>query len=167
MLEAGWDEKTPIKVLCGGEALPQELAEKLLPRASSLWNVYGPTETTVWSTIKELKSTDKPITIGRPINNTSVYILDKFGKPLAAGVAGEIYIGGEGVAKGYLNRPELTAEKFLEDPFSDLPSAKMYRTGDLGKFWANGEIECLGRIDAQVKIRGFRIETGEIEVPAV
>lgn len=163
MLEAGWDEKTPVKVLCGGEALPQELAEKLLPRASSLWNVYGPTETTVWSTIKELNSSEKPITIGRPINNTSVYILDKFMKPLAVGIAGELYIGGDGVAKGYLNRPELTAEKFVDDPFSDLPGAKMYRTGDLGKFWANGEIECLGRIDAQVKIRGFRIETGEIE----
>jgi len=163
LLEAGWDEKTPIKVLCGGEALPQELAEKLLPRASSLWNVYGPTETTVWSTIKQLTSAGKPITIGRPINNTSVYILDKFMKPLAAGVAGELYIGGDGVAKGYLNRPELTAEKFLDDPFTDMPGAKMYRTGDLGKFWANGEIECLGRIDAQVKIRGFRIETGEIE----
>ncbi|HZY39293.1 MAG TPA: amino acid adenylation domain-containing protein [Mucilaginibacter sp.] len=163
LLEAGWDEKTPVKVLCGGEALPQELAEKLLPRASSLWNVYGPTETTVWSTIKELKSAEKPITIGRPINNTSVYILDKFMKPLAAGVAGEIYIGGDGVAKGYLNRPGLTTEKFVDDPFTDIPGAKMYRTGDLGKFWANGEIECLGRMDAQVKIRGFRIETGEIE----
>jgi len=163
LLEAGWDEKTPVKVLCGGEALPQELAEKLLPRASSLWNVYGPTETTVWSTIKELKSAEKPITIGRPINNTSVYILDKFMKPLASGVAGEIYIGGDGVARGYLNRPELTAEKFLDDPFTDVKGAKMYRTGDLGKFWVNGEIECLGRIDAQVKIRGFRIETGEIE----
>src|SRR6202012_1375881 len=133
------------------------------PRASSLWNVYGPTETTVWSTIKDLKSTDKLITIGPPINNTSVYILDKFMKPLPVGVAGEIYIGGDGVAKGYLNRPELTVEKFLDDPFSDEPGAKMYRTGDLGKYWANGEIECLGRIDAQVKIRGFRIETGEIE----
>jgi len=163
LLEAGWSEKNKVKILCGGEALPQELAEKLLPRATSLWNVYGPTETTVWSTIKELKSADKLITIGRPINNTSVYILDKFMKPLAAGVAGEIYIGGDGVAKGYLNRPELTAEKFIDDPFSDLPGTKMYRTGDLGKFWPNGEIECLGRIDSQVKIRGFRIETGEIE----
>lgn len=163
LLEAGWTEQNKLKILCGGEALPQELAEKLLPRATSLWNVYGPTETTVWSTIKELKSTEKPITIGRPINNTSVYILDKFMRPLPAGVAGEIYIGGDGVAKGYLNRPELTAEKFLDDPFAEQPGAKMYRTGDLGKYWANGEIECLGRIDAQVKIRGFRIETGEIE----
>ncbi len=163
MLEAGWDKKTPLKVLCGGEALPQDLAEKLLTCATSLWNVYGPPETTVWSTIKQLKSSEKPISIGRPINNTSVYILDKFMKPRAAGVAGEIYIGGDGVAKGYLNRPDLTAEKFVDDPFTDAPGAKMYRTGDLGKFLENGEIECLGRIDAQVKIRGFRIETGEIE----
>ena len=163
MLEAGWDETTPLKVICGGEALPQELAQKLLTRASSLWNVYGPTETTVWSTIKQLKGDDKVITVGRPINNTSVYILDKFSNPLIPGVAGEIYIGGDGVAQGYLNRPELTAEKFVDDRFSAVPGAKMYRTGDLGKFLPNGEIECLGRIDSQVKIRGYRIETGEIE----
>ena len=163
MLEAGWNEKNPIKVICGGEALPQDLAQKLLTRASSLWNVYGPTETTVWSTIKHLTADDKVISIGRPINNTSIYILDKFLKPLAPGVAGEIYIGGDGVAKGYLNRPELTSEKFLDDPFSKTPGVKMYRTGDLGKYTHNGEIECLGRIDAQVKIRGYRIETGEIE----
>jgi len=163
MLEAGWDETTPLKVICGGEALPQELAQKLLTRASSLWNVYGPTETTVWSTIKQLKADDKVITVGRPVNNTSVYILDKFANPLMPGVAGEIYIGGDGVAQGYLNRPELTAEKFVDDRFSGVPGAKMYRTGDLGKFLPNGEIECLGRIDSQVKIRGYRIETGEIE----
>ena len=163
MIEAGWNETTPLKVICGGEALPQELAQKLLLRASSLWNVYGPTETTVWSTIKQLTSEDKVISIGRPINNTSIYILDKFLRPLSAGVAGEIFIGGDGVAKGYLNRPELTEEKFLDDPFVKMPGAKMYRTGDLGKFMPNGEIECLGRIDSQVKIRGYRIETGEIE----
>jgi amino acid adenylation domain-containing protein len=163
MLEAGWSEKDPLKVICGGEALPQELAQKLLTRASSLWNVYGPTETTVWSTIKQLTIDDKLITVGRPINNTSIYILDKFANPLAPGVAGEIYIGGDGVAPGYLNRPELTAEKFVPDPFSKVPGAKMYRTGDLGKFMPNGEIECLGRMDSQVKIRGYRIETGEIE----
>jgi amino acid adenylation domain-containing protein len=163
MLEAGWDEKTPVKVICGGEALPQELVQKLLPRASSLWNVYGPTETTVWSTVKQLISDEKPITIGRPVNNTSIYILDRFLKPLSPGVTGEIFIGGDGVAKGYLNRPELTAEKFLNDTFVNQPGAKMYRTGDLGKFLPNGEIECLGRIDSQVKIRGYRIETGEIE----
>jgi amino acid adenylation domain-containing protein len=163
MLEAGWDKTSPLKVICGGEALPAELANRLINLATSLWNVYGPTETTVWSTIKKLTAADKVISIGRPINNTSVYILDAFLTPLAPGVAGEIHIGGDGVAKGYLNRPELTAEKFIDDPFSKKAGSKMYRTGDLGKFMTNGEIECLGRIDAQVKIRGYRIETGEIE----
>jgi len=163
LIEAGWDKTIPLKVICGGEALPVELANELLERTTSLWNVYGPTETTIWSTIKRLTSEEKIISIGRPINNTSIYILDEFLNPLAPGIAGEIYIGGDGVAKGYLNRPELTAEKFVDDPFSKLAGQKMYRTGDLGKFMHNGEIECLGRIDAQVKIRGYRIETGEIE----
>ena len=163
LLEAGWDNSAPLKVICGGEALPQELSQKLLTHATSLWNVYGPTETTIWSTVKQLTAADKVISIGNPINNTSIYILDNFLKPLAPGIAGEIYIGGEGVAKGYLNRPELTAEKFIDDPFTKQPGDKMYRTGDLGKFMPNGEIECLGRLDAQVKIRGYRIETGEIE----
>lgn len=163
LLEAGWDESTPLKVICGGEALPLELSQKLLKRASSLWNAYGPTETTIWSTVKKLTSEDEVISIGRPINNTSIYILDKFLNPLAPGIPGEIYIGGDGVAKGYLNRPELTAEKFVDDPFSKHAGNKMYRTGDLGKFMPDGEIECLGRMDAQVKIRGYRIETGEVE----
>ena len=167
MLESGWDKSTSIKVICGGEALPIELAGRLLYCTSSLWNVYGPTETTIWSTVKEVTAADKIISIGKPIDNTSVYILDKFLKPLAPGIAGEIYIGGEGVAKGYLNRPELTAEKFVNDPFAKASDAKMYNTGDLGKFLENGEIECLGRVDAQVKIRGYRIETGEIEFQLV
>ncbi|TWI96354.1 amino acid adenylation domain-containing protein [Mucilaginibacter frigoritolerans] len=163
LLEAGWDSKSPFKVICGGEALPAELANRILNTQSILWNVYGPTETTVWSTAKEITTADKAISIGRPINNTSIYILDEFLRPIAPGIAGEIYIGGDGVAKGYLNRPELTAEKFVNDPFSKIPDSKMYRTGDLGKFMSNGEIECLGRIDSQIKIRGYRIETGEIE----
>jgi amino acid adenylation domain-containing protein len=163
MLEAGWDSSNPIKVLCGGEALPKELAERIAKQAASLWNVYGPTETTIWSTINEIKADDELITVGRPIDNTSIYILDNFQNPLPAGKAGEIYIGGDGVAKGYLNQPVLTAEKFVADPFSQIPNAKMYRTGDMGRFLANGEIECLGRIDSQIKIRGYRIEAGEIE----
>jgi amino acid adenylation domain-containing protein len=162
MLEAGWDKNTPLKVICGGEALPIDLANRLINLSTSLWNVYGPTETTIWSTIKKITDSDKVISIGRPVNNTSIYILDKFFRPLAPGIAGEIFIGGDGVAQGYLNRPELTVEKFIDDPFSK-DGGKMYRTGDLGKFMSNGEIECLGRIDAQVKIRGYRIETGEIE----
>ncbi|AYL95862.1 non-ribosomal peptide synthetase [Mucilaginibacter celer] len=163
MLEAGWDENTPIKVICGGEALPKELAERILGKASSLWNVYGPTETTIWSTIKQIKADDVAITIGRPIDNTSIYILDKNLNPLDTGTIGEIYIGGDGLAVGYLNQPQLTAEKFIDDPFSDNAGDKMYRTGDLGRFMEDGEIECLGRADAQIKIRGYRIETGEIE----
>ncbi|MEO3406874.1 amino acid adenylation domain-containing protein [Mucilaginibacter sp. CAU 1740] len=163
MLEAGWDESTPIKVICGGEALPKELAERILGKASSLWNVYGPTETTIWSTIKQIKADDTAITIGRPIDNTSIYILDKNLNPLDTGTIGEIFIGGDGLAAGYLNQPELTAEKFIADPFSGNPGDKMYRTGDLGRYMEDGEIECLGRADAQIKIRGYRIETGEIE----
>jgi amino acid adenylation domain-containing protein len=163
MLEAGWDSSTPLKVICGGEALPKELAEKITARAESLWNVYGPTETTVWSTVKQIKADDTLITIGRPIDNTAIYILDKYLNPLPAETIGEIYIGGDGVAKGYLNQPALTAEKFVADPFSKIAGSKMYRTGDMGRFLSNGEIECLGRIDSQIKIRGYRIETGEIE----
>ena len=128
MLEAGWDETTRVKVICGGEALPLELATRIIPFATSFWNVYGPTETTVWSTVKQITTAEKVISVSRPIDNTSVYILDKYLKPCAPGVAGEIYIGGEGVAKGYLNRPELTLEKFIGDPFSNQPGSKMYRT---------------------------------------
>ncbi|QHS56282.1 amino acid adenylation domain-containing protein [Mucilaginibacter sp. 14171R-50] len=162
MLEAGWGTEK-IKVICGGEALPIDLAERILGRASSLWNVYGPTETTIWSTLKEIKHTDRAVSIGKPIDNTSVYILDKFQKPLMPGAAGEIYIGGEGVALGYLNQPELTSEKFIADPFAAYTGGKMYRTGDLGTFTPEGDLVYLSRIDAQVKIRGYRIETGEIE----
>lgn len=163
MLEAGWNQTMPIKAICGGEALPKELAEGILGKASSLWNVYGPTETTIWSTIKQIKAGDAAITIGRPIANTSIYILDQNLNPVDPGTVGEIFIGGEGLATGYLNQPELTAEKFIPHPFSDDPEDKLYRTGDLGRFMEDGEIECLGRADAQVKIRGYRIETGEIE----
>ena len=163
MIEAGWDHTAKLKVICGGEALPLELAQRLLKRSVSLWNVYGPTETTVWSTVKQISVNDKVITIGKPINNTTIYILDKNSKILAPGVPGEIFIGGDGVAKGYFNRPQLNYEKFIDDPFAAEPGQKMYCTGDLGKFTLNGEIECLGRMDAQVKIRGYRIETGEIE----
>jgi amino acid adenylation domain-containing protein len=163
MLEAGWNASNPIKAICGGEALPKELAERIIPRAESLWNVYGPTETTIWSTIKQITADSNPITVGRPIDNTAIYILDNSLNPLAPGTTGEIYIGGDGVAKGYLNHPGLTDEKFIRDSFSNKPRAKMYRTGDLGRFMESGEIECLGRVDAQIKIRGYRIEAGEIE----
>ena len=164
MLEAGWQGDKDLKVLCGGEAMPRELARELLKRASCVWNMYGPTETTVWSTTCKIVSGDGSIAIGRPIANTEIYILDRRLQPVPIGVPGELYIGGDGVARGYLHRPELTAERFIPNPFRDRESgARLYRTGDVARYRANGEIECLGRIDNQVKVRGFRIELGEIE----
>jgi amino acid adenylation domain-containing protein len=162
MLEAGWNERLPLKIMCGGEALPKDLAAKLISRCSGLWNMYGPTETTIWSTIKLITS-EEDITIGLPIRNTQVYIVDEKLNNLTDGAVGEILIGGDGVSKGYLNREELTAEKFIDNTFSAIPGDKMYRTGDLGKFTTGGEILCLGRIDHQVKVRGYRIELEEIE----
>lgn len=162
MLEAGWDDKLPLKILCGGEALPKDLVNKLTSRSNELWNMYGPTETTIWSTVKLIEN-DESITIGKPINNTQVYILDESLNNLTDGTIGEIFIGGDGVAKGYLNRLELTSERFIDDPFAESAGIKMYRTGDLGKLKENGDIQCLGRIDHQVKVRGYRIELEEIE----
>ena len=160
LLESGWQGSKHLKILCTGEALPCELAHQLLERGDSLWNMYGPTETTVWSTRKEIKSAEE-INIGRPIGNTQIYVLDRELQPVPIGVAGEMYIGGEGLARGYVNRPELTGEKFIEHPFR--AGERLYRTGDLARYGVEGEIEFLGRSDHQVKIRGFRIELGEIE----
>ncbi|QKJ32204.1 amino acid adenylation domain-containing protein [Mucilaginibacter mali] len=162
MLESGWNEKLPLKILCGGEALPKDLALKLLEKCSELWNMYGPTETTIWSTVKKVSAADQIITIGKPIANTQVYILDDNLKQVSPGSTGEIYIGGDGVAPGYFNRSELTAERFILDPFATTASGKIYRTGDNGRILNSGEIQCLGRVDHQVKIRGYRIETGEV-----
>ena len=162
LIAAGWEQPLPIKVICGGEPLPRDLAARLIPRCNALWNQYGPTETTVYSTQKLIQSADD-INIGDPIDNTIVYILDEELNRVAQGAIGEIFIAGDGVAKGYLNRPELTAERFVDDRFAEVGGGKMYRTGDLGRVKANGQIECLGRIDHQVKVRGFRIEPGEIE----
>ena len=162
LLDSGWKGKHDLKVLCGGEALTRELAARLLRAAGQLWNMYGPTETTIWSLIRLIGPEDRVILIGRPIANTTVYILDASGNPAPVSVAGELYIGGEGVSIGYLNRPDLTRDRFIPDPFR--PGAGMiYKTGDLARFWPTGEVECLGRNDFQVKIRGFRIELGEIE----
>jgi thioesterase domain-containing protein/acyl carrier protein len=162
MLEAGWEDYLPIKILCGGEALPKDMVSKLTGRSRELWNVYGPTETTIYSTLKLIKNEDE-ISIGKPIANTQVYILDENLNNLTDGSVGELFIGGDGVAKGYLNRPDLTAERFIDDPFSEIPGGKIYKTGDLGKLNENGDIQCLGRIDHQVKVRGYRIELEEIE----
>jgi amino acid adenylation domain-containing protein len=161
LLEAGWHGEK-LKVLCGGEALPQELAAQLLNRALSVWNMYGPTETTIWSAITRVEP-GKVISLGCPIDNTRIYILDSQLNPVPVGVPGELCIGGAGVARGYINRPDLVAEKFIPDCFGDEPGGRLYRTGDLARYHDDGKIEYLGRIDNQVKIRGFRIELGEIE----
>ncbi|MGC0094986.1 amino acid adenylation domain-containing protein, partial [Ralstonia pseudosolanacearum] len=166
LLESGWSGRPGLKALCGGEALPGELAGRLRARVGRLWNVYGPTETTIWSSAREVDATDAGqgvVPIGRPIANTQMYVLDAYRQPVPLGVTGEIYIGGAGVARGYLNRPELTAERFVENPFHGEGRERMYRTGDLGRWLPDGSLEYQGRADAQVKLRGFRIELGEIE----
>jgi amino acid adenylation domain-containing protein len=161
LLDAGWDGAPDLKILCGGEAWGPSLADQLLPRCGSLWNMYGPTETTVWSAVARVQA-GQPIVIGRPIANTRLYVLDKMCQLVPIGIPGELYIAGDGLARGYLNRPELTAERFVTDPFAK-SAALMYRTGDLVKRLPNGTLEFLGRLDQQVKIRGHRIELGEIE----
>ncbi|WP_436866196.1 non-ribosomal peptide synthase/polyketide synthase [Bacillus fungorum] len=163
LLQAGWEGHRQLKVLTGGEALPLNLANQLLERSAGVWNFYGPTEATIYSTISKVEPGENWVSIGRPIANTSIYVLDRQLNPIPTGVSGELYIGGEGLAAGYLNRPALTRERFVDDPFSDKVNAKMYRTGDLVRYRANGELEFISRIDHQVKIRGFRIELGEIE----
>ncbi|MCE9575988.1 MAG: amino acid adenylation domain-containing protein [Deltaproteobacteria bacterium] len=159
LLEAGWRGGDRFTAICGGEALPQELAASLLPRVRALWNAYGPTETTVWSTFWRVEP--GRVLIGRPIANTQIHVLDADMKPVPMGGVGEMYIGGDGVTKGYLNRPELTAERYVPDPFC--AGATLYRTGDLARYVPGGDLECLGRTDSQVKLRGHRIELGEIE----
>jgi amino acid adenylation domain-containing protein len=163
LLDAGWRGNDSFKVLCGGETLSRELADRLLESGASLWNLYGPTETTIWSTIAKVEASEGPVPIGRPITNTQIYLLDAYLQPVPAGVHGELYIGGDGLARGYLNQRELTAEKFLPNPFKDEPGSRLYRTGDLACYLPDGNIEFLGRTDNQVKIRGYRIELGEIE----
>jgi amino acid adenylation domain-containing protein len=162
LLDAGWSGRKDLCALCGGEAFPADLAEALQPAVGSLWNVYGPTETTVWSSLHRVEKLSPTIPIGRPIGNTQFYVLDGERQRLPVGVTGELYIGGEGVTAGYLNRDELTAERFVADPLLS-PSGRIYRTGDLGRVRNDGLLECAGRADHQVKVRGYRIELGEIE----
>ncbi|MEA3187677.1 MAG: hypothetical protein QOD99_1507 [Chthoniobacter sp.] len=161
LLEAGWNGDRRLKMLIGGEAVPRDLANALVPKGVSLWNMYGPTETTIWSAVHRIDANDEQISIGRPIDNTQIYILDPQLQPVPVGVAGELLIGGDGLARGYLDRPELTAEKFIPNPFT--PGTRLYKTGDLARHRTDGTIECLGRMDHQIKLRGFRIELGEIE----
>lgn len=170
LLAAGWLGSSSLKILCGGEAMSRDLANQLLEKSAEVWNMYGPTETTIWSAIYQVEAEDIPVSIGRAIANTQIYLVDHYpsqkNEPLklvSVGEPGELLIGGIGLARGYLNRPELTDEKFIPDPFSNEPEARLYRTGDLARYRADGKIEFIGRVDHQVKIRGFRIELGEIE----
>jgi amino acid adenylation domain-containing protein len=164
LIGSGWQGTPGLRMLCGGEALPSTLAADLLARGAELWNMYGPTETTVWSTIDRIEP-GAPITIGRPIANTQCYVLDSRLEPVGIGMIGELYIGGDGVARGYHNRPDLTAERFVRSSLGR--SARLYRTGDLARWRPDGRLECLGRVDHQVKVRGFRIELGEVEATMV
>jgi amino acid adenylation domain-containing protein len=167
LFQEGWSGGLQLRALCGGEALSPALAKQLRQQLSAVWNVYGPTETTIWSTCRRLQdepdSSHGSESIGRPIDNTQVYILDLRGEPVPIGVTGEIYIGGAGLARGYLRQPDLTAQRFIDNPFAPSLSERLYATGDLGRWAADGNIEFLGRNDHQVKIRGHRIELGEIE----
>ena len=163
LLDSGWSGHPRFKAITGGEPLTVDLAEALLSRCGEVWNGYGPTETTVYSTYWRVAAPRRGIFIGEPIANTDVRILDARGMQCPTGVPGEITIGGAGVSLGYLGRPEMTAERFIVDDWSRQPGALRYRTGDRGRWRADGNIEHLGRLDFQVKVRGYRIEPGEIE----
>ncbi|MER7927623.1 amino acid adenylation domain-containing protein [Streptomyces sp. NPDC096057] len=162
--EAGWSpDELPCtaRLLCGGEALPQDLADFLATGTAAVWNLYGPTETTIWSLLAPVAE-GEPVTIGRPLWNTGVHVLDEHLAPVARGGTGELYLSGDGLARGYLGRPALTAERFVACPFG-APGSRMYRTGDLVRQRADGTLDFVGRVDEQVKIRGYRVELGEIE----
>lgn len=166
LLETGWRNTKKMKMLCGGEALPSTLAQRLFESGSLLWNMYGPTETTVWSTCHQVQASDfqYPIVpIGNAISNTTLYVLDQNQEVSPIGHSGELHIGGEGLARGYLDQPELTKQKFIKNRFMETPNSYIYKTGDLVRWLSNGELEYLGRMDDQIKIRGFRIEPSEIE----
>ena len=175
LLAAGWEGTPRIRALCGGEALPRELAERLLARASEVWNLYGPTETTIWSAAARVRSAAGPVPVGRPIDDTTIYVVSRALELLPPGAPGELLIGGAGLARGYFERPEATAASFIPDPFGagsggrggrdgrHGAGARLYRTGDLARWRGDGTLECLGRLDQQVKVRGVRIELGEVE----
>jgi amino acid adenylation domain-containing protein len=163
LVSSGWPGAPTLTALIGGEALSPELAARVAPRVGRLWNMYGPTETTIWSTCAEIRSDHCAISVGGPIANTCAHVLDPDLRPVAIGMVGELCIGGTGVARGYVGRPDLTAERFVPDPFGCQPGGRMYRTGDLARYDQAGRLYVLGRTDSQVKIRGFRVELGEIE----
>ncbi|WP_265264079.1 amino acid adenylation domain-containing protein [Spirulina subsalsa] len=168
LLHSGWSGQPNLKMLCGGETMTRSLADQLLTKGQSLWQMYGPTETTVWSTTQQILPHHTSLPIGYPLANTQLYIFSEPAnrqsdplQPVPIGTPGELYIGGDGVARGYLNRPELNAERFIPDPLN--PHEKLYKTGDLARFLPDGSLDFIGRIDHQVKIRGHRIELGSIE----
>ncbi len=163
MLEAGWDSQRALKLITCGEVLPRRIVRELLRRSDSIWNLYGPTEITVYSHVARLTAEHETALFGYPIAGVQACVLDKDLQPVPIGLAGEIHIGGIGVARGYLSSPALTAERFIPNPFSNQPGARWYRTGDLGRPRSDGKIEFLGRSDHQVKVRGMRVELGEIE----
>ncbi|MBV8846856.1 MAG: amino acid adenylation domain-containing protein [Bryobacterales bacterium] len=164
LIESGWQGNPNLKVLVGGDVLSVELGRELVSRCRAVWNMYGPTETTIWSSIYRVDGReDRAVPIGRPIGNTDFYLLDRSRQPVCPGAEGELYIGGEGVARGYFERSDLTAEKFVPDGFSSRPGSRLYRTGDLARYGPDGNLYFLGRNDHQVKVRGFRVEPGEIE----
>ncbi len=160
LLRSGWRNAEGVRIVCGGEALSETLRASIVATGCQAWNMYGPTETTIWSMAWRVGG-DGPVSLGRPIANTQVYVLDDHLRPVPVGVAGELCIGGAGLARGYHNRPELTAERFVENPFA--AGTRLYRTGDMARRLASGEVEYLGRLDGQIKLRGYRIEPGEIE----
>jgi len=163
LLDSGWKNHLPIRALSTGEALPLGLAKTMLGKVDELWNLYGPTETTIWSAITQISKSADLIPIGHPVANTQLYIVNEQGNLVKPGTIGELWIAGDGVAKGYWKRPDLTSEKFITNHFNTDSDTLLYRTGDLAKLLPSGEVQCLGRIDQQVKIRGHRIELGEIE----
>jgi amino acid adenylation domain-containing protein len=158
---AGWPGNQTLTALCGGEAMPPALARDLVPRVRALWNMYGPTETTVWSTCQRIDDPEASISVGTPIANTAIYVVDDHQRPVAAGVEGRLFIGGDGVALGYLHDDGLTAKRFVPDPFRG--AGRMYDTGDRARRDASGALYVVGRTDLQVKLRGYRIELGEVE----
>jgi amino acid adenylation domain-containing protein/thioester reductase-like protein len=170
LLATGWQGDKQLKILSGGEAMIRSLADRLLECGGSLWNMYGPTETTIWSAVYQVQPGIDAVSIGQPIANTQIYIIDQrcqrqgdVLRQMPNGQSGELHIGGDGLARGYLNRVEMTAQRFVPDPFSTKPGARLYKTGDLARIMPDGSIQFIGRVDNQVKIRGHRIELGDIE----
>lgn len=163
LLDSGWEGQSGLRIFCGGEALSRRLANSLANSADEVWNLYGPTETTVWSTVERIEEGEAAIPIGHPIANTQVYVLDTQQRPLPIGFTGELWIGGDGLARGYRGQPELTSAAFREIELPLVGKQRLYRTGDLARWNRDGRLECLGRVDFQVKLRGVRMELGDIE----